>query len=123
MSTSPLFTDAMSAKLEVLGVKFVVPSDTVPDASAGREVPLKCEFTVQPGNWEWKWLFVRMRSPVPTQSRSTSTLNERLEKKSKHPSVAFNVAESSFLLTWKSWSANEAEQSAASGCVPVQRLN
>jgi hypothetical protein len=32
MSTSPLFTDTISAEPVGLGVKFVVPTDSVPEA-------------------------------------------------------------------------------------------
>ena len=32
------------------GVKFAAPSDTLPEASAERKVPLEWPFTVQPGD-------------------------------------------------------------------------
>src|SRR3972149_2132320 len=67
-----------------------------------------------------------MMSPVPVQLKSTSTLKSQgssdTKSNPKHSNAAFNVAESRFWLTWKSWSANgpEGKQSAARSCAKVQ---
>ena len=64
---------------------------------------------------------------MAVQSRSTNTSKGRLDTKSKHPTVAFNVAEPRRFspMTWKSWSVNGTVpgQSAANSCVDVQESN
>ena len=107
-------------------MKFVVPSDTLPEASAEREVPLNRLLTIKPGVRKWELPLSRTGSPTAVQVRATDTLKEPPPTKSKQPSVVFSVAESRFLpITWKSGSANGAElkQSAATSGMPLQESN
>ncbi len=90
-------------------MKFVIPSDTVPDSMVGRKEPLKLELIMQPGIEVWVWEFPRRMSPVTVHFRSTSTSKGVPDTDSEHSSVVFNVADLRFALTCQSWSANGAE--------------
>jgi hypothetical protein len=57
MNTLPLLAELRLAPRDGTGVKFVAPSDTLPEASADQEVLLEWPLALQPGDWKWKWLF------------------------------------------------------------------
>jgi len=71
--TVPSLVELRKAESVGFGVKSVAAIVTLPDASAGRELPLEWPFTMQFGELEWKWEFPRLRVPVPVQVWSTST--------------------------------------------------
>ena len=50
MNKVPDLTKLRLADSDGLGVKLVTPSDTLPEAWAGREVPLKRSLITQPGD-------------------------------------------------------------------------
>jgi hypothetical protein len=88
-------------------------------------VPLERLLTMKPGDRKWEWLLCLTGPPTPIHVRATDTFKEPPPTKSKQSSVVFSAAESRFVPTWKSGSANGAElkQSAATSCMPLQKSN
>ena len=122
IATSTSLADMVWAKTDGDGVKLVVPSEMVPEATASRKSALKWPFSVKPFVWKWKVEFSCPMGLVDAQAMLTETLNVVPDTESKTGMVAaIKLAEVSFLSIWKVELVVEPE--AASNCVFVQRLN
>lgn len=97
ISTSPCFAEPISAKTAGSGVKFVVPSESVPEAVAARDTRSKRILSLEPGCELWKRSFVRKVGPMLVQLMWTSMEIVVPEMFSKTSTVAFSVAVSSWL--------------------------
>lgn len=87
------------------------------------KVPSNREFILQPG--EKKWLLERsvVGAPVAVQVRFADTLKKELDRNSRHPSVVLNVAESSFLATWKFIVVSGEQEASNTITTPAQLSN